>query len=274
MESDATHLEYLLKIWAWFDKNKKQVQLGAVAVAGLVVVTALVIWQRSEKERKAGEALSDVFVPLVMAGPNARGSGAESYQKVALAHPGDDAGAQAMLLAATGLFTDGKFNEALAEFERFEQVHRDSALLGQVMLGRAASLDALGRTNDAVTAYNTLINQHPSESMIPHAKYSLARIYEAQGKLEQARNYYEEVGANRYSSIGSEAGIRLEELLQKHPELIPASPATVPMSKPITPGVSPAPSAAVPAANAAAVAAPKATNAPAPAAAVAPATKK
>ena len=270
MESDATHLEYLLKIWAWFDKNKKQVQLGAVAVTGLVIVIALVVWQRSEKERKAGEALSDVFVPLVMAGPNARGSGAESYQKVALAHPGDEAGAQAMLLAATGLFTDGKFTDALAEFERFEQAHRDSALLGQALLGRAASLDALGRTNDAVTAYNTLINQHPSESMVPHAKYSLARIYEAQGKLEQARLYYEEVGANRYSSIGSEAGIRLEELLQKHPELLPAAPPTVPMSKPLAPGVNLTPSANPPAAP------PKGTNpaAPAAATATAPATKK
>jgi len=247
MESDVTQLESLLKIWAWFEAHKKQVKLGALIAAVLAVVIAFVAWQHSEKERKAGEALSDVFVPLAMAGANARANGVEGYQKVATSYPSFDAGAQAMLLAAANLFSDGNYKEALGEFERFTRDHRDSSLMGQALLGRAACLDALNQTNDAATAYKTLIDQHPTESMIPQAKFALARLYEAQGKADRARDLYEEVGNNRYSSVGSEAGIRLEELYQKHPELMPAAPpsataATVAkaLSK-ATPGTSGAP---------------------------------
>lgn len=228
MESDATQLEKMLKLWAWFEANKKQVKLGAIIAGVLAVVIAFVVWQRSENERKAGEALSDVFVPLAMAAPGARGSGVEGYQKVALTYPNRDAGAQAMLLAASGLFTDGKYKDALAEFDRFVREHPESSFLGETLLGRAACFDALNQTNEAVAAYKTLIDQHPTESMIPQAKFALARLYEGQGKTEQARNLYEDVGNNRYSSIGSEAGIRLEELLQKHPELVPAAPSVLP----------------------------------------------
>ena len=167
MESDATQLDVTMKLWAWFEANKKQVKLGAIITAVLAVVIGLFVWQRAEKERRAGEALSDVFVPLAMAAPNSRSSGVEGYQKVALAYPGHDAGAQAMLLAAASLFTDGKYKDALAEFDRFTREHPESSFMGQTLLGRAACFDALNQTNDAVTAYNTLINQHPSESMIP-----------------------------------------------------------------------------------------------------------
>jgi len=250
MESDVTHLEKMLKLWAWFEANKKQVKLGAIIVAVLAVVISIFVWQRSEKERKAGEALSDVFVPLAMAAPNARVSGVDGYQKVALAYPNHEAGAQAMLLAATGLFGDGKFKEALAEFDAFARQHPESALIGQTLLGRAACFDALNQTNEAATAYKTLIDQHPTEPMIPQAKFALARLYEAQGKLEQARNYYEEVGNNRYSSIGSEAGIRLEELLQKHPELVPSTPSLNPAAKSAPTALVPAPKPTAAPANA------------------------
>lgn len=250
MESEVSQLEeQLFKLWGWFDGHKKQIKVGAIASVALVAVVSFVVWQRAEKTRRAGEALSDVFVPLAMAGPNARGTGLEGYQKVANAYPGHEAGAQAMVLAAASLFTDGKYKDALAEFDRFLHEHPDSPLVGQTLLGRAACFDALNQTNEAVSAYNTLINQHPAESMIPQAKFALARLYEAQGKLEQARAFYEEVANNRYSSVGSEAGIRLEELLQKHPELIPAAPVSLPSTKPAAapnpaPSLKPAPAPA------------------------------
>src|SRR5206468_4481552 len=98
--------------------------------------------------------------------------------------------------------------------------------MGQALLGIAASWDAQGKTNEAVAAYKNLVDHHPGESVIPQAKFALARLYEAQGKLEQARIYFEELNrTEHYGSLGSEAGMRLEEMIAKNPGLVP-KPAT------------------------------------------------
>ena len=62
--------------------------------------------------------------------------------------------------------------------------------------------------------------------MLPQARFALARLYEAQNKPELARNLFEEVERNNpYGSLGSEAGMRLEELKIKYPSLVvPAAP--------------------------------------------------
>jgi hypothetical protein len=51
-------------------------------------------------------------------------------------------------------------------------------------------------------------------------------LYEAQNKPELARSLFEEVARNNpYGSLGSEAGIRLEELKIKYPNLVaPVTP--------------------------------------------------
>ena len=53
----------------------------------------------------------------------------------------------------------------------------------------------------------------------------MARLYEAQNEPEQARNLFEEVErSDPYGSLGSEAGMRLEELKMKYPKLVPPAP--------------------------------------------------
>ena len=69
-------------------------------------------------------------------------------------------------------------------------------------------------------------NDHPGQSVIPQAKFALARLFEAQNKPEPARNLFEDVyRSNPYDSLGSEAGMRLEELRMKYPALFPTAPS-------------------------------------------------
>jgi tetratricopeptide (TPR) repeat protein len=234
MESEVGQLASLLKLWAWLETNKKQVMWGG----GIVVVLGLVIWflvlQHREKEIKAGEALSEVFVKQALAGGAAGPETAQGYLKVAAMYPGFDAGAQAMLLAGGSLFAGGNYDAAKAEFERFVRQYRASPLRSQALLGIAACLDAQHKASEAMTAYNSLIGQHPNDPVTPQAKFALARLYEAQNKPELARNLFEDVARSRNTLVGSEAGIRLEELYQAHPNLAP-------------PLVTPAPTATAPA---------------------------
>ena len=78
-----------------------------------------------------------------------------------------------------------------------------------------------------MTAYKELIDRRPTDYILPEARFALGRLYEAQNKPEEARLQFEQVARNNpYGSLGSEAGIRLEELKVKYPSLFtpPAPP--------------------------------------------------
>ena len=122
MESDATQLPLWQQAWAWFEANKKQTLwgTGGLVVVGLIV--AFVLYRQDEADVAASEALSNVALPQ-MTGAS-RGDTADAYLKVAAAYAGSRAGARALLLAAGGLFVEGKYDEARNQFERF---NRDTA---------------------------------------------------------------------------------------------------------------------------------------------------
>ena len=163
-----------------------------------------------------------------MPGAGVRADTAEAYLKVAAEYPKSRAGARALLVAAGSLFVNGKYEEAKAQFERFRREYWTALSSGEALLGMAACLDAQGKARDAITAYKDLIDHHQGDVVLPQARFALARLYEAQNEPEQARNLFEEVERNDpYGSLGSEAGMRLEELKLKYQKLV-APPAPTP----------------------------------------------
>jgi TolA-binding protein len=224
MESDAVQLSLGHKAWAWFETNKKQALVGAGAVVVLGAIVSFYFYHQDEQERAAAEALSGVALSQVT---GARGGAepAAAYLKVAADYPKSSAAARALLMAAGSLFSDGKYTEAKAQFDRFGREYGSSPFMGQALLGSAACQDALGKTNEALTAYNDLIRQRPGENFVPQAHFALGRLYEAQNDPEKARSHFEQVASgNPYSSLGSEARIRVEELNSKYPKLVPRTP--------------------------------------------------
>jgi len=237
MQSDVAELTLTDKLIAWFDQNRNQAIYGVVGLIVLGLIVAFFYWRNSEKEIAASEALSHVIFPQFSGEPAAN---AASFLKVASEYPSSEAGIRAQLLGAGALFTEGKYTEAQAQFERFTREYRTSPLVSEAALGIAASLDAQGKTNEAIASYKSLTERHPGQAVIPQAKFALARMYEAQGKPELAKPLFEEISrGDPYASISSEAGMRLEELKRAHPELFP----------PPAPNPSLSPSAAIPQGN-------------------------
>jgi TolA-binding protein len=227
MESDAGQLPLSHKAWAWFEANKKQTLWGAGVILVVGVIIAFFVYRQNEAEIAASEALSNVSLPQ-MSGAGVRADTAEAYLKVAAAYPKSRAGARALLVAAGSLFVDGKYDEAKAQFERFRREYSDSPFMGEALLGIAACLDAQGKAREAIAAYKDLIDRHSGNVVLPQARFALARLYEAQNEPEQACNLFEEVERNDpYGSLGSEAGMRLEELKLKYPKLV-VPPAPMP----------------------------------------------
>jgi len=224
MESDAAQLPLSHQAWAWFEANRKPALLGAGALVVVGAIVAFYFYQQSEKEQAAAEALSMVELPQ-MTGARGAAQPTTAYLKITAEYPKTSAAARALLLAAGNLFTEGKYPEAKAQFDRFTREYGDSPFMGQALLGSAACLDALGKTNEAVTAYNDLVRRHPGENVVAQARFALGRLYEAQNDPEKARSQFEEVArGNPYGSLGSEAGMRVEELNLRYPKLVPLSP--------------------------------------------------
>jgi tetratricopeptide (TPR) repeat protein len=227
MDSDAAPLPVFDRLEIWLGKNRTQALTAATIIIAVGLIVGFFLWYRGEKETNASEALTSISVPT---GPGPRADAADAYLKVAATYPKSSAAARAVLLAGGTLFVEGKYDQAKAQFEKFVHEYRDPTFMGQALLGIAASLDAQNKTDEAIRAYKDLMEHHSGDPAASQAKFALARLYEAQGKPELARPLFEEVARSEpYSSIGSEAGMRSEELKMKHPELFAPQPsATTP----------------------------------------------
>ncbi|HVU99998.1 MAG TPA: tetratricopeptide repeat protein [Verrucomicrobiae bacterium] len=228
MDKNVPELTISDRFVAWYDANKQQALLGVLILILVGIGFGYLVWHSSEKDMEAGEALTSVTLAHANAGGGLNAGAHDALLKVANEYPNSKAGARARLLAAGNLFVDAKYDQARAEFEKFTRDYKDSPYLGEALLGIAACYDAQGKTNEAVSAYNNFIEHHAGEPGIPQAKFSLARLYEGQGKPDKAQLLYTDVErAEPGSTLGTEAGMRVEELKQKFPNLasvtIPAS---------------------------------------------------
>ena len=223
MEAQTSESGTLIKFLAWFEVNKKRVLIGAVIVAAVGLAVGLAINYQSQREERASEALSDVKLPLSPLAQTPPGT-ADAYLRIAREYKGTKAAARALLLAGTTLFAQNQYDEAQKVFEQFTRDYPSSAFVPEAHFGIGASLDAKKKTAEATAKFEELRRRYGKSSVIEETKLALARLYEDQNKLEQARDLYDELmKANQmggqYNGLGSEAGLRMEDLLAAHPEL-------------------------------------------------------
>ncbi|HSY74053.1 MAG TPA: tetratricopeptide repeat protein, partial [Dongiaceae bacterium] len=192
---DATTL-FLFKLWPWVEANKNKL----IAGAGIIAVVACVLYylssQREQKEIDAGKALTQTMVSATAVQP-------EAYLKIANENPGTGAAQRALIQGAAALFETGRFADAQAQFQKFLDIYPDNDLAAQATLGVAASLDAQGKLDLAVGAYQRAVNTSDAAT-VNAAKFAMARIDEQQGKSTEALNFYTEVArANPEGTLGS-----------------------------------------------------------------------
>jgi len=131
------------------------------------------------------------------------------------------------------LFIEGKYAEAQAQFAKFQPAYPESPLVPQAIMGIAASLEAQGKSADATAKFQEVISRYPKDHAVDRAKLTLGLIYENQNKPDLAQKIYSELTrVTAYSSSSAEAGMRLQELLLKHPNLTPTNTSTFITTKP------------------------------------------
>ena len=211
MQAQETTTLYLLKIWPWFEENKKPI----IAGTAVVIIVGFFLWfsseQRTQKEIEAGQAMGQLMVSQA-------GQSADAYLKVASDYSGTVAAQRAKLHAATLLFVQGNFADAQTQFQQFLDSYPGSEFYSQALFGVAASLAAQDKLDDAITAYKRVISTPSVGPELNAAKFAVAGIDESEGRFNDALTYYEDVASADVTGIlGAESRQRIVELRGQQP---------------------------------------------------------
>jgi TolA-binding protein len=222
MQAQEATTEYLFKLLPWIEANLKRLAYGAVLVFIGIFIFSFYSYRQNQSEIAAGQVLTQALVSSNSSGL------ADACLKIAADYSGTLAGQRALLQGATVLFTTGQYADAQTQFQKFLDTYPDNFFTPQAMLGVAASLDAQGKTDLAIGAYQKAISQTSGGNVVGDAKFALARIDETQGRFADAERLYADVArAFPNSSAGSEAGRRAMELKIKSP-MAAVAPAPAP----------------------------------------------
>ena len=207
---------------AWLEVNKKKVAIAAVALVVVGFGIATIRHLRTEKELNASGQLLALRATLNPA-TNAVPTQPSAFLKVAEDFSGTSASERARLLAATALFTEGKYSEAEREFSAFTKNYAGSLWGGTAAYGVAAAQEAQNKP-EALDSYQSVATAYANFAVGDEAKLALARIHESRKQPDQALKLYNELlaprpGAQPGEVSHPEAAARKEALLRNHPEL-------------------------------------------------------
>jgi tetratricopeptide (TPR) repeat protein len=122
-------------------------------------------------------------------------------------------------MAGTAFYSEAKYDQAQARFAQLLKDYPESAWVADAHLGVGASLEALGKTDEAIKKYEDIRKRFATSPVADDAKLSLGRLYEKSNPEEAFRLYEELVKAAPQGGMSAEAGLRQEELLKARPEL-------------------------------------------------------
>jgi len=221
MQSDKAQATWFYDGLGWFETHRKQTIQAAGIIAAFALIVSYYFYSRGQKEDAAAAALSQLILT--------RGTPAE-YIKFEADNRSTEAAPKALLMAGQTLFSEGKFPEAQAQFQKLRQEYRTSEFAGTAALGIATCLDAQGKVDEAIAAYSDVTRRSGDIAAI-QAEFSLGRLYETKGDLDKATAHYDAVvqmAGN--SNLGNEAYMRAGELRAAHPELVKPGQVVPPMN--------------------------------------------
>jgi outer membrane protein assembly factor BamD (BamD/ComL family) len=219
----------------WFEKNRNTVIFTCAAVIILAAIFCFWYWKTSTREADAATALTKAkTIP--------------EWEQVTSTYPGSKAAPLALILAADGYFSEGKYKEAQAAYEKFLQQYPNDELAASAQFGRASCLEAQARSQDeyarAGAAYEALLSNYKDTFHAGEAQIAIARCAEAQGDLQKAKQTLENVRASMAGSQWAREAATREAILSR--KMAPAAPQQPNIPSLVLPGSTPAPTRPTP----------------------------
>ena len=176
------------------------------------------------------------------AGLLASAKSSAEFQKVVAEYPGTPAGASAYLLLADAQKAEKKFSEAIGTLQSFLNKHPKHELAGTARMAMAGNLEALGKKDEALAAYQRLAGSEPHAFTAPAAMFSQVHLLKEKNQIEEARRVCEAIMTQyRDSRFAAEAAYNLRLLKVKNEPPAASLPAA---AAPPASAVNPAPPAA------------------------------
>lgn len=215
----------------FWEEHSSKIILALVVAAAIVI--ALTAWQCSHHSKltSAEEAFAAVTD--------------DNYRSVIESYPDTPTAARALLITAHQEFTAGRYDEAIALYERFGNQFPKHPYVEVVGYNIAACLEAKGEYQRAADAYDKFSKSHQQSYLAPSARLAIGRCYEALGDWQKAKDAYERmVLLSRDSSFVNDARERLSVVARKLPRetpksdtgtVTPAAPANAGTAQPVAP---------------------------------------
>ena len=172
---------------------------------------------------------------------------AGDFQKVISEYPGTAAGGSAYLLLAAAQRNEKKFSEANTTLQTFLDKFPKHELVGTARLAIAGNLEALGKKDEALVAYQRLVAGDPHGFTAPVALYTQIHLLKEKKQIEEARRVCETIMTQyRESRLAPDAAYQLRLLkVDNGPKSSPspaatAPPAAAPSAPPAAQSVAPA----------------------------------
>ncbi|MEY2548538.1 MAG: hypothetical protein QOD64_1120, partial [Verrucomicrobiota bacterium] len=211
----------------FWDRYKKEVM--AVLVFALLAVAGYGGY-RLYTDRQANAAAAQLASARTPA----------DFQKVITEYPSTSAGGSAYLLLADAQRNEKKFDEANKTLQTFVDKFPKHELVGTARLAMAGNLEALGKKDEALAAYQRLVAGDPKGFIASVALYSQIHLLKEKKQIDEARKVCETLMTQyRESRLAGDAAYQLRLL---KPETPPAAPpaATVAPGPPAAPSAPPA----------------------------------
>lgn len=167
------------------------------------------------------------------------------FQKVITQYPKTSAAASAYLLLADAQRNEKKFAEANATLQTFLDKFPKHELMGTARLALAGNLEALGKKDEALAAYQRLVADDPKGFAAPVALYSEIHLLKEKKQIDEARRVCETLMTQyRESRLAPDAAYQLRLLKPATPPATAASPTAAPPPPAAAPSAPPAQSVA------------------------------
>lgn len=219
---------------AWLETHKLHLVYAGAAALAVWLAAFTYSHVRAGQEASANAALAALNKPADRTGKQPQPLAAD-YLKVAEQHAGTKAADRALLFGADRLFTEGKFPEAKAHFEKYLAANPTGSAAAAALLGVAACQEAVSETDKSIATYQQVLAQHSTSPEAHPARLALGLLHEQKKQPDQAIKLYDEVlRAKPVSVWRMEAEMRREQLVRRHPQLalgvpVAAAAATTPV---------------------------------------------
>lgn len=190
---DDTFTRAVEKVVEYYTKSPLQSIITTVAVVGIIVVGVIILTRITGKKEKVDpvEAKIALKVGQEYLTKDLR-LAEDTLQYLATKFPRTASGEKAIFYLGQALFMEGRYEEALEHFTRFEKQYsiKKSFMRPSALYAQGNCLEELGQYEDAVTRYIELTKKYPESGLLPQAYLGAGRCLVAARNLVEAESLY------------------------------------------------------------------------------------